>query len=163
MMMFWIGRTSASVLKHDLVVQTETQFRHAREVALHLDSTEDLAADDVAVGIDEQIDGLDDIKEDFVFAIPDAFGAPADGIGDGHRGAHLLELKLVGFLGDVLLKDLGLGGLDVTKVDHLVEKLVDDDKIVADGLFFELLEVFGKDLQACQPPRYKVDRERERE
>jgi hypothetical protein len=44
------------------------------------------------------------------------------------------------------LEDLGLGGLRVAKVHHLVEQLVYDDEVVADGLLLERLEVFCKDL-----------------
>lgn len=47
---------------------------------------------------------------------------------------------------DVFLENLGLGGLGVAKVHHLVEQFVNDDKVVADGLFLEGLEIFGKDL-----------------
>lgn len=47
----------------------------------------------------------------------------------------------MGLLCDVLLKDLGFGGLRVAEVHHLVEKLVNNDKVVADGLFLEDLEV----------------------
>lgn len=50
------------------------------------------------------------------------------------------------FLSNVLLQDLGFGRLRVTKVHHLVEKLVDDDKVVPDRLLLELLEVFDQDL-----------------
>jgi hypothetical protein len=49
----------------------------------------------------------------------------------------------VRFLGDVLLQDLALGRLDVAKVDHLVQQLVDDDKVVPDGFLLEFLEVLG--------------------
>lgn len=52
----------------------------------------------------------------------------------------------MGLLGDVLLEDLGLGGLGVAKVHHLIEELVDDDEVIADGLFLEGLEVLGEDL-----------------
>ena len=52
----------------------------------------------------------------------------------------------MGFLGDVFLEDLGLGGLRVAEIHHLVEELVDDDEVVPDGFFLELLEVFGEDL-----------------
>jgi hypothetical protein len=36
--------------------------------------------------------------------------------------------------------------LRVAKIHHFVKQLVDDDKVVADGFFFELFEVFGEDL-----------------
>jgi hypothetical protein len=44
------------------------------------------------------------------------------------------------------LEDLRLGGLRVAKVHHLIQKLVNDDEVVADGLFLKCLEIFGKDL-----------------
>ena len=49
-------------------------------------------------------------------------------------------------LGDVLLEDLGLGGLRVAEIHHLIEELVDDDEVVADGLLFEGFEVLGEDF-----------------
>jgi hypothetical protein len=36
--------------------------------------------------------------------------------------------------------------LRVAEIHHLVEELVDDDEVVPDGFFLELLEVFGEDL-----------------
>ena len=49
------------------------------------------------------------------------------------------------FLRDVFLEDFGLGGLRVAEIHHFVEQLVDDDEIVADGFFLEVLEVVGED------------------
>jgi hypothetical protein len=49
-------------------------------------------------------------------------------------------------LRDVFLEDLGLGCLRVTKVHHLIKKLVNDDEVVPNGFFFEGLEILGKDL-----------------
>lgn len=57
-----------------------------------------------------------------------------------------MYLEFVGFLCNVLLQDLGLGGLGVAKVHHLVEQLVYNDEVVTDGLFFEDLEVLGEDF-----------------
>lgn len=34
----------------------------------------------------------------------------------------------------------------VTKIHHLVEQLVDDDKVVPDAFLLEFFEVFGEDL-----------------
>ena len=48
--------TSPSALKHDLVVEAQPQLWHAREVALHLDSTQNLRAHDVSVRIDLSLD-----------------------------------------------------------------------------------------------------------
>lgn len=44
------------------------------------------------------------------------------------------------------MQNLGLGGLWVAEIHHLIEKFVDDDVVVAYALLLELLEVFGKDL-----------------
>lgn len=52
----------------------------------------------------------------------------------------------MGLLRDVLLQNLGLGGLGVAKVHHLVEELVDDDEVVSDGFLLELFEVLGEDF-----------------
>ena len=46
----------------------------------------------------------------------------------------------------ILLQYLGLGGLWVAKVHHLIQQFVDNDKVVSYALFFELFEVFCKDL-----------------
>ncbi len=45
-----------------------------------------------------------------------------------------------------LLQDLALGGLRVAKVHHLVQQLIDDDKVVAYALLLQHLEVLGEDL-----------------
>ena len=57
-----------------------------------------------------------------------------------------MYLKLVRFLGDVFLEDLGLGCLRIAKVHHLVEEFVYDDKVVADGFFLQGLEVLCEDI-----------------
>ena len=46
----------------------------------------------------------------------------------------------------ILLQDLTLGGLRITKVHHLIEKFVDDDKVIANAFLFQLLEIFRKDF-----------------
>ena len=45
-----------------------------------------------------------------------------------------------------LLENLALSCLRVAKVHHLVHEFVDDDKVVADRLLLELLEVLDEDL-----------------
>jgi hypothetical protein len=57
-----------------------------------------------------------------------------------------LYLELVGFLGDVLLENLGLGCLRVAKVHHLVEEFVYDNEVVADRLLLQGLEVLCEDI-----------------
>ncbi|KFY90763.1 hypothetical protein V498_05845 [Pseudogymnoascus sp. VKM F-4517 (FW-2822)] len=63
-------------LEHHLVVEPEAQLGHAGEVALHLDGAENLGAQHVASRGDEEVEGFDDVEEDFVFPVADAFGAP---------------------------------------------------------------------------------------
>lgn len=47
---------------------------------------------------------------------------------------------------DSLLQYLGLCRLRIPEIHHLVQKLVDDDKVVAYALLLQLLEVLGEDL-----------------
>ena len=44
-------------------------------------------------------------------------------------------------MGNKLAKNLGVSGLWITKVHHLIKELVDDDKIVADTLLADLTKV----------------------
>ena len=46
---------------------------------------------------------------------------------------------------DALLENLALRCLRITEIHHLIHELVDDDKVVTDGLLLELFEVFDKD------------------
>ena len=48
---------------------------------------------------------------------------------------------------NLLLQDLSVGGLRVSEVDQLVEKFVDDDKVVPDALLLHVLEVVFEHLQ----------------
>ena len=98
------GRPSRR-LEHGLVIEAEPQLGHAAQVAFQLDGAEDLAAEDVAGGADEEVEGFDDVEEDFIFPVSYPFAAPADGVGDGD-GRPSLNFELVGFLGDVLLQYL---------------------------------------------------------
>src|SRR6478752_4029899 len=127
--------SSTGGLEHDLIVKAQTQLGHTTEVTLHLNSTKDFRTEDVAICGNQQVKGFDDIKEDLVLAVSDTLGSPRNSVCDSNRWSGL-DLELVGFLGDVLLKDLGFCRLRVTKVHHLVEKFVDNDKVVANGLFF---------------------------
>lgn len=60
-------------LEHDLVIQAQPQLGHPAKVALHLDCSQNLAPDDAAVRVDEQVDALYDIEEDFILPVPDPF------------------------------------------------------------------------------------------
>ena len=89
-------------LEHDLIIEAQAEFRHAGEVAFHLDRTKDLRAKDVAGRRHEQVERFNDIEEDLILAIADAFTTPGHGVGDSNRRPSL-HLELVRFLGDVLL------------------------------------------------------------
>lgn len=131
-------------LKHHLVVQPQPQLWHPAQVTLQLHGPEDLAPQHVPRRADQQVQTLNHIQEDLVLAIPDPLAAPTDGVRD-RDGRPRLHLQLVALLRDVLLQDLGFGGLRVAEVHHLVEELVDDDEVVADGFLLEGLEVLGED------------------
>ena len=64
--------------------------------------------------------------------------------------SHTKELGEV----DALLENLALGRLGVAKVHHLVHELVDDHKVVADGLLLELLEVLDQYLHNAVQEQY---------
>lgn len=70
------SRGPTSRFKHDLVVQSQAQLRHAGQVALHLDSAEDLGSQDIAVGGNHEVQALDDVQEDLILSVPDALGPP---------------------------------------------------------------------------------------
>ena len=44
-------RTSTCTLKHDLVVQTQSELWHSRQIAFHLDCSKDFRANNVAICI----------------------------------------------------------------------------------------------------------------
>jgi hypothetical protein len=46
----------------------------------------------------------------------------------------------------ILLQNLGLGGLWVAKIHHLIQQLVDDHEIISYTLLLQLLEVLCEDL-----------------
>ena len=59
---------------------------------------------------------------------------------------RLAELAQRNPTSNVLLQNLGLSGLGVSKIHHFVQQFVDDDKVVADALLLEFLKVLGEDL-----------------
>jgi len=63
------GRPSCA-LEHDLVVQAQSQFGHARKVTFHFDGAQDLRTNDIPICVDEEIDGLYDIEEDLILPVP---------------------------------------------------------------------------------------------
>lgn len=128
-----------------LVVEPQLEVGHPRQLAVALHDADDLGLDDVVVGPDQHRQLLGDVQEELVLGVLDAFGAP------GHHVRHLLgrvdlgvELLLgvggqfVGLGLDELAEELELGGLGVAVVHHLVQQLVHDHEVVADGLLLHL-------------------------
>ena len=56
------------------------------------------------------------------------------------------DIKCVNVFFIVLLQDLAVRGLRVTKVHELVHELVNDNKVVSDALLLQLLEVLREHL-----------------
>lgn len=91
---------ASSGLEHDLVVQAEPQLWHTAEITFQFHGAQDFGAEDIAGGGNEKVEGFDNVKEDFVFAVTDAFAAPRDGVRNGYRGPGL-DFEFMGFLCDV--------------------------------------------------------------
>lgn len=63
------------------------------------------------------------------------------------RARYLPTCHLItSFKFHLLLQDLTLCCLGVSKVHHLIQQFVNDDKVIANTLLLEDLEVFGEDL-----------------
>jgi hypothetical protein len=92
----------------------------------------------------QKVDALNDIQEHLVLPVPDPLASPRYGVRHSDRRPD--HFQLVWFLRDVFLQDLALSRLGVTKVHHLVEKLVDNDKVIPDRFLLELFEVFNENL-----------------
>lgn len=98
----------------------------------------------------------------------DIFRPPRHSVGDSGRRTNV-KVKFVALLCDVsgfwdvvrnilssfrktkqsfalLLQDLGFCSLWISIIHHLVEKLVDNDKVVSDAFLFNFLEVLFEDL-----------------
>lgn len=87
-------RRSPRRLEHHFVVQAKSELGHPAEVAFQLHGAEDLGAEDVAGGGDEEVEGLDYVEEDFVFAVADSFASPGDGVCYRYWGTSL-DFELV--------------------------------------------------------------------
>lgn len=131
------------------VIQAKLAFRGAREVRAHDNLASHVCAQDSTCSRHEQVDILNDIDECFVLAIFDVGFAP----GQCTRSLHsnlgrifdsLFRLDTLG--GDVHFQRVCLGILRVAEVDDLVEKFVDEDEVVLDGLLVELAKVSATQL-----------------
>lgn len=69
-------RRPAGSLEHGFVIESKPQLWHAAQVAFQFHRAQDLGAKDVACRGDEEVEGFDDIEENFVFSVSDAFAAP---------------------------------------------------------------------------------------
>lgn len=58
----------------------------------------------------------------------------------------VLEPEIELSLSCVLLQNLALCCLGISKIHHLIQQLVNDDKVVPDTLLLQYLEVFGEHL-----------------
>lgn len=97
------SRRATRGLKHNLIVQPQAKLRHSTQVALHLNGAQDLRSQNVPGGGYKEIEGFDDIEEDFILAVADSFASPGDGVGDGDWGAGL-DFEFVRFLRDVPIR-----------------------------------------------------------
>lgn len=132
--------------ERNIIVEYEFERRVTYEIALHLDASVDGGVDDVARGVEEDVDLLVDVDEDLVLVVlaadRDRGGGGVDGVGAEEREVAQLLLE-VDDGGGLLLDDLagdegldvgGAGELRVPEVDDLVQDLVDEHEVLADGL-----------------------------
>mmetsp|Transcript_12035 Transcript_12035/g.34813 ORF Transcript_12035/g.34813 Transcript_12035/m.34813 type:complete len:284 (-) Transcript_12035:525-1376(-) len=135
-------------LEHELVVESQLELGHSRQERLHLHGAIDLGVQHGPVGGHQQVELLDDVQEDFVLLVLDAFRSPRDGIGErnGRFGFGVLR-HAVGILRDEGSEDVGIERLRHAVVHGLVEQFVNDDEVVADGLLLERAEVILEKLR----------------
>ncbi len=100
----------------------------------------------------QQIDVLEDVQEELISPILDAFPSPADLPGHLRGNLRLLLLggRLHPLLGDEGLQNAGVGVLRVAKVEDLIEELVDQHKVVLHVLLADLAEVALHDVAHLQ-------------
>ena len=90
-----------------LVIQSESQFRHARQVDTHLDCSNDLTPQHVATCTHQQIHRLHHVQEHLILPVLQALRPPGHSVGHSHRWLGC-NLKLVALLRDVFLKYLAV-------------------------------------------------------
>lgn len=90
-------------LKHDFIVQPETELRHATQIALHLNRAQDLRSKNISVRGNKEVQGLDHVEEYFVLAVADSFASPRDGVCDSDRWS-CLDFQFVRLLCDIPAK-----------------------------------------------------------
>lgn len=154
------GARSVSFGEGEVVVEDKFEGGVADEVAFHLNAAVDGGVDDVAGGVEEDVDLLEDVDEDLVVVVladGHVGGRGVDGVGaeDGEV-AQLLHvqqavLALHHLRRDQRLDVRGVGELRVSEVQDLVQDLVDEDEVLADGfLVDEAAEVLDDDDDAVE-------------
>mmetsp|Transcript_27274 Transcript_27274/g.42442 ORF Transcript_27274/g.42442 Transcript_27274/m.42442 type:complete len:269 (-) Transcript_27274:93-899(-) len=136
---------SCPTVELDSIVQPKTKLRHTAQLALHLDRPVDFRSKQGTIGVHQQVDGFHHIEKHLILSVFDVFISPVHHIGQ-LWGEFLVFGKFLSFLCDVLLEDLGFGGLWVPKVHHLIQQFIDDDEVITDTLLLKLREILLKDV-----------------
>mmetsp|Transcript_57148 Transcript_57148/g.135715 ORF Transcript_57148/g.135715 Transcript_57148/m.135715 type:complete len:257 (+) Transcript_57148:592-1362(+) len=139
-----LGVAPPRPLEQQLVVEAKLKLRHPTQVGSHFERPQDFGPQDVPVGPHQNVHRLNDIQEDLVFAVLDSLAPPGHDARDRRRRlCHPCDL--VALLHDVLAQNLLIRDLRIPPVHHLVQQLVDHDKVVSDGLLLEFPEVVLED------------------
>mmetsp|Transcript_1902 Transcript_1902/g.3615 ORF Transcript_1902/g.3615 Transcript_1902/m.3615 type:complete len:204 (-) Transcript_1902:329-940(-) len=136
---------SPSGFKHELIIETELQFRHTRQERLHLNTANDLRMKNGTIGGNQQIQLLHNIQEDLILAMFDSFSTPRHGIGEGDRRARR-HFQPITLLSDHLSKNSRLAGLGVSEIHCLIEQLIHNNKIITNTLFFDFAKVIFENI-----------------
>ena len=88
-----------------LIVKSQSEFWHSRQVDTHLDGSDNLAPQHVATRTHQQVHWLHNVQEHLVLTVLQTLGPPWHGIRHCHRRLWS-NLKLVTFLCDVFLQYL---------------------------------------------------------
>lgn len=149
--------------KCDIIIEDKLEGWVANEVALHLYAPVYWGVDDIAWWVEEDVDLLVDVDENLILiafvADTDARGWWVDGVGAEDRevpqllfdiqdGRWLLFDYFAGYEGfDVW----GVGELRVSEVYDLVEYLINEHKVLPDGLLIDdPTEILNDDHDAVQ-------------
>mmetsp|Transcript_4182 Transcript_4182/g.10777 ORF Transcript_4182/g.10777 Transcript_4182/m.10777 type:complete len:288 (+) Transcript_4182:534-1397(+) len=138
-----VAAVPSLVVEEELVVQPKLALGHPGEVALDLYVPGHVVAQHSALVRHHQVALLNNIDEELILAVLDPLFPPADGTGclDGdvlRRCRVLLAHRLLALLRDVHLEQVDRRVLRVAVVEHLIEQLVDQYEVVADGVVVHL-------------------------
>lgn len=96
------------------------------------------------------IHAFNDVYEDLILRVLRQGAVKENILGDG-RQCGLGTIELVALLRDVCFEHGGVGGLWITKVQHLIEQFIYNHKVVANRFLFHALEVLFEHLvRICQ-------------